>query len=270
MSMGHIADMTSGRPRSGSPLRAKLPLLLSLAVLLLLAVLATRGGSAVPRGNGLILRGAAPVGRTITQTADFGGGNQNSVITAGLGGVVAIVLLCYLAAMVALIAALTTVRFRKARRAAHQAGQAEEEYEGRGQSAAAALLHGARAALLDLRHRAGGPPSDAVVRAWLVLEESAAESGTARRPDQTSTEFTADVLAAHDVDPAALRTLRSLYQRARFAESASATVTEADADAAAAALDRIADTLTVRARGAKPDAKPGAKPSADSGSVATP
>lgn len=259
MWMGHIADMTSGRPRSPSPLRAKLPLLLSLAVLLLLAVLATRGGSAVPRGNGLILRGPEAVGRTITQTANFGGGHQNSVISAGLSGVVALVLLLYLAAMVALIAALTTIRFRKTRRAAYRGGPDDDEYEGKGTASAMALLHGARSALLDLRQRAGGPPSDAVVRAWLVLEESAAESGTARRPEQTSTEFTADVLGAHDVDPAALRTLRSLYQRARFGQPDS--VTEQDADAAAAALDRIADTLTVRARGAS---------NAESGAAATP
>lgn len=254
--------MSSGRPRSPSPLRARLPLLLSLAALLLLAVVATRGRSAVPRGNGLILRGPDAVGVTITQTAQFGGGRQNTVITAGLTGVIALVLLAYLAGMIALVAVLTTIR-RKARRTPYRrAGLADDETEGSAAASAVALLRGARAALLDLRQRTGGPPSDAVIRAWLGLEESAAECGTERRPDQTSTEFTADVLAAHDVDPGALTTLRSLYQRARFGEPD--TVTERDVDAAVTALDRIADTLTVRARAAQ-SAQP-----AQPGSVPTP
>jgi len=252
--------MSSGRPRSPSPLRARLPLLLSLAVLLLLAVVATRGRSAVPRGNGLILRGPEAVGRTVTATAASGGGTQNSVITAGITGVVALVLLAYLVGVIALIAALSTIRLRKRRRAAERrAGLADDETEGLASASAIALLRGARATLLDLRQRTGGPPSDAVIRAWLGLEESAADVGTERRPDQTSTEFTTDVLAAHDVDPAALTTLRSLYQRARFGEPA--TVTERDVDAAVTALDRIADTLTVRARAAQ---------RAQPGSVSTP
>jgi hypothetical protein len=229
---------------------------LSLAALLLLAVVATRGRSAVPRGNGLVLRGPDAAGRTVVATPAFGGGHANTMLTAGLTGVIAVVLLAYLVAMVALIAALTTLRLRKARKAPHRrAGMADDETEGLAAVSAGVLLRGARAALLELRRRTGGPPSDAVIAAWLGLEESAAEGGTERRPEQTATEFTADVLAAHDVDPAALATLRALYQRARFGEPD--TVTERDVDAAVTALDRIADTLTVRAR-------------AESGPVTTP
>jgi hypothetical protein len=80
-----------------------------------------------------------------------------------------------------------------------------------------------------------------VQEAWLALEEAAAECGTARRPDQTPTEFTGAVLAGHDVDPMALATLRGLYQRARFGLPGS--VTEADVATAITALDRIATTL---------------------------
>jgi hypothetical protein len=221
--------------------------LLALAALLLLAVLATRGASAVPHGNGLVLRGSSDGhlsgggsgGRTPV-------GHVNEVLLAGASTFVALVLLACLVAGVMILGALASVRFRRRRLALRRAGAEDEEFDGKATAAAMVLLRGARAALARLRQRAGGPPSDAVQQAWLVLEESAAECGTARRPEQTSTEFTGTVLAAHDVDPGALSTLRVLYQRARFGRPDS--LTERDAERAVDALDRIADTLTVHAR----------------------
>ncbi|HEX4722241.1 MAG TPA: DUF4129 domain-containing protein [Pseudonocardiaceae bacterium] len=246
--MRHSAQVTSVRPLAATR-RVRLLLLLSLAVLLLLAVLATRGGSAVPRGNGLVLR--APDAVRVTQTAqvDPGQGHLNSAVTAGLTGIVAIVLLSYLVGMIVLLVMLSQIRIRRGRKMAYASGADEGDLEGKYAASAVVLLRGARAALLNLRQRAGGPPSDAVQQAWLVLEESAAESGTARRPEQTSTEFTSAVLSEHDVDPGALATLRTLYQRARFGRPDA--VTDADAERAIDALDRIADTLTVHARTAR-------------------
>lgn len=227
--------------------RGRVPALLALAALLLLAVLATRGASAVPRGNGLVLRGGSE-GRL--SAGDQGGrppvGHVNEVLLAGVSTFVALVLSACLVAGVMVLGAVASVRLRRRRLALRRAGAADEESDGQAAVAAMVLLRGARAALVRLRQRAGGPPSDAVQQAWLVLEEAAAESGTARRPEQTSTEFTGAVLAAHDVDPGALATLRTLYQRARFGRPDA--VTEADAERAIDALDRIADTLTVLAR----------------------
>ena len=240
--------MRSVRPLAATR-RARLLLLLSLGALLLLAVLATRGGSAVPRGNGLVLRAPDPVRSSRIVQLDPGQGHLNSAITAGLTGVVAIVLLSYLAGMIALMIMLSQIRLRRRRKMTYAVGVDDGDLDGRYAASAVVLLRGARAALLSLRQRVGGPPSDAVQQAWLVLEESAAESGTPRRPDQTSTEFTTAVLAAHDVDPGALATLRTLYQRARFGQPAA--VTEADAERAIDALDRIADTLTVHTRTAR-------------------
>lgn len=61
-------------------------------------------------------------------------------------------------------------------------------------------------------------PADAVVRAWLGLEETAEESGVARRPAETPTEFTTRIMSAAFTDDQALRTLLRLYLRTRFGD----------------------------------------------------
>jgi hypothetical protein len=63
---------------------------------------------------------------------------------------------------------------------------------------------------------AAARPRDAVVAAWVALEDAAAEHGTARDPAQTPTEFTQQVLDATPAPPDHVATLRRLYQRARF------------------------------------------------------
>ncbi|HEX5115897.1 MAG TPA: DUF4129 domain-containing protein [Pseudonocardiaceae bacterium] len=227
-----------------APRRATLPLLLSLAVLLLLAVLAARGRSAVPRGQGLVIHGALTTRPRPTQTAvPLGLGHKviNPALGIGLSTIIAIALVAFLftGTMVLVLVAMTRVRRR--RRDSDAKVNRGEPSNGSDAEMVLTLLRGTRSALALLRQRAGGPPSDAVQAAWLALEEAAAECGTTRRPHQTPTEFTSAVLAEHDVDQAALATLRGLYQRVRFGRADS--VTEADADAAVAALERIADAL---------------------------
>jgi Domain of unknown function (DUF4129) len=250
------AGATGDRPPGGA-LRNRLPLLLSLAGLLLLAVLATRGTSAVPRGHGLVIKG--PEQRPVTSQAVVlvPHTSLDKAGAASLSTVIVIALIAYLAGVVALIVMLASVRLHRARRPRRPPVLVDEAEEGLAGVTGIALLQGARAALAGLRQRTGGPPSDAVQRAWLVMEEAAAEGGTRRRPEQTPTEFTAAVLAEHEVDPAALATLRGLYQRARFGRADA--VTETDAEAAIGALERIADTLTV-STGADPVVGTGADP----------
>jgi hypothetical protein len=228
--------------------RAKLPLLMSVGVLLLLAVLATSGGSAVPHGKGFVLNG----GQVAPQAApQVGGANRlpgrlNTIVGVGLSTTIALALIAYFLGLLMFIAVLTTIRIRRRRRRERERiPDSGDDTVGEDGQVALTLLRGTRSALAGLRQRAGGPPGDAVQQAWLALEEAAAESGTRRRPDQTSTEFTSAVLADHTVDPAALATLRGLYQRARF--GAPGSVTEADADTAITALDRIADSLSASA-----------------------
>ena len=77
------------------------------------------------------------------------------------------------------------------------------------------LIAAARAALEALGSAASS--DDAIVAAWLAVERGAADSGVARRPAQTATEFTVSVLERTSADPAAIATLRGLYLRARYA-----------------------------------------------------
>jgi hypothetical protein len=59
-------------------------------------------------------------------------------------------------------------------------------------------------------------PTDAVLAAWVALEQAADRSGHPRRPADTPTEFTVEVLTATPADRGAVTTLLRLYHRARF------------------------------------------------------
>jgi hypothetical protein len=222
--------------------RVKLPLLASLAALLLLAVLATRGRSAVPHGKGLVLGPVSAPKAVTVAPVGVPDGKLQTILGLGVSTVFVVALCLFLFGLAMVVVLLSAIRWRRrvrlVRRMSHGAATADGEGDG---DMTLSLLRGAKSALALLRQRAGGPPADAVQQAWLELERATAEHGTTRRPEQTATEFTTAVLAAHSVDPAALATLRGLYQRARFGEPD--TVTEADAAAAIAALDRIAATL---------------------------
>jgi hypothetical protein len=77
------------------------------------------------------------------------------------------------------------------------------------------------AARAEERLLAIGDPTDAIIAAWLALEEAAHASGVDRRAAQTPSEFTADVLGRTGVPPEPVQTLLHLYLRARFAASPS-------------------------------------------------
>ncbi|MBL0888931.1 DUF4129 domain-containing protein [Myceligenerans indicum] len=93
---------------------------------------------------------------------------------------------------------------------------------------------------LERVERARGVPRDAVVAAWVALEDAAAEHGSARDPAHTTTEFTTTLLATTSAPATDVATLRGLYQRARFT---SRPVTDDDVAAAQAALAAIARAL---------------------------
>lgn len=83
-------------------------------------------------------------------------------------------------------------------------------------------------------------PGDAVIAAWVALENAAAGSGVVRRASQTPTEFTLAVLDRTPADPVAARELLDLYLRARFGDE---PVGPRDVDVAADAVRRLADSL---------------------------
>lgn len=90
-----------------------------------------------------------------------------------------------------------------------------------------------------------GVPRNAVVAAWLALEEAASDIGFYRKPALTSAEFTEQVLAAYRLDDAAIRRLSSLYREARFSGH---EITEQHRRAAGEALNTLRAELSVRAR----------------------
>jgi hypothetical protein len=231
-------------------MRTRLPLLLSMTALLLLAVLATRGQSGIPHGPGLVARPhpPPPVVQTMTRNPSLSG-PLGIAATATVGVVVLLVIAGVLAFILLGVIFLASLRFHRRRRGERLSRDAVAAGDEPDLSSAQTLLRGARAAAVRMRLPGGGPPSDAVQAAWVALETAAGECGTPRRADRTSTEFTSEVLAAHQVSADAVATLLRLYLRARFGPVG--TVTSADAADAVAALDRIAADLTARPVGAR-------------------
>ncbi|WP_050758179.1 DUF4129 domain-containing protein [Xylanimonas cellulosilytica] len=101
------------------------------------------------------------------------------------------------------------------------------------------LVDAVEAALARLD--AAGTPTDAVVAAWVLLEEAAAAHGWERHPSQTSTEFTAQLLDVSPAPPEHTATLRGLYQRARFTDHPVTPEHVAQARTALAAIARALD-----------------------------
>lgn len=82
------------------------------------------------------------------------------------------------------------------------------------------------------------PPGDAVIAAWVALEDAAARSGVVRDRAQTASEFTVAVLGATLADPAATRWLLGRYLDARYSEH---VLTAADVQGARDALATLAE-----------------------------
>lgn len=76
-------------------------------------------------------------------------------------------------------------------------------------------------------------PSDAVIQAWLGLEQTATEAGAERAASETPAEYTARLVMRFDTDRDAARALLGLYHEARFGGRT------ADASSVAAARDSL-------------------------------
>ena len=133
-------------------------------------------------------------------------------------------------------------RFDRGRRAETDALPGDEGGEGMPDAAVAALREGVRAAVHALDEDV--PPGDAVISAWVRVEEAAAATGVVRDRAQTATEFTLDVLDATAADPAATRELLGLYLAARFGAH---PVTAGDVRRARELLEVVARGLVRRA-----------------------
>jgi len=87
-------------------------------------------------------------------------------------------------------------------------------------------------------------PADAIVRAWLGLQETAEESGIVRQQAETPTEFTSRILSRASADDRAIRTLLRLYLRTRFGDH---PVTAEDVAAVRSALEELVRTWSTPA-----------------------
>ena len=105
---------------------------------------------------------------------------------------------------------------------------------GESDAAAPAIRRGIDGALRSIDERA--EPGDAIVAAWVGLEESAADAGLTRGRSETPAEFALRIITRRAGITDAATTLLQLYERVRFGGYAAA---EGDRDCARAALKTI-------------------------------
>jgi hypothetical protein len=114
--------------------------------------------------------------------------------------------------LVAIVVLVLVAVARAIKEALEQRGDDEGEAP-TGELAPEAMLKAARESE-DLIER--GTPANAVVAAWVRLEEAASEAGVRTDRARTSTELARSVLRSYAVDEAALERLAGLYREARF------------------------------------------------------
>lgn len=93
-------------------------------------------------------------------------------------------------------------------------------------------------------------PADAVMKAWLGLQQTAEDSGIARMAAETPTEFTSRIMRRVFADDRAITTLLTLYLRTRFGDH---PVTAADVARARVALQGLARSWDATAGSTAPD-----------------
>ncbi len=85
-----------------------------------------------------------------------------------------------------------------------------------------------------------GSPRNAIVAAWVRLEQAVESERFPHRPEETPTELVERVLSSYQLDGEAIRRLAALYREARFSAH---PVTEAHRVEATACLRRLLATL---------------------------
>jgi len=159
------------------------------------------------------------------------GGSLVGWILAALGAAVVAVLLFFLVrALVRAWLARTPRRDAEAPGVETFATEAEPDPE----AAAPEIRRGIAFARREIDEHAA--PSDAIVAAWVGLEQSAADAGLVRGAAETPAEFALRIITRREAIAADARALLGLYERVRFAGR---VATEDDRAAARRALDAI-------------------------------
>jgi hypothetical protein len=201
---------------------------------LLLVVVVARGESAVPHKlRDLPIERGLPA----VQLSGRGGSAAGLQFSPGDPALAAKIVIALAGILIVLALTLSTLSWLRNRlRGRAGIGTVVEPVEGTIDTVLRLRLKDAVTQARDLLVRAGGAPRDAVIQAWVTLENATEHR---RAPHETATEFTISLLEKENADEAALRDLRTLYQRARFGHDSG----ERDATAARDALDRILATI---------------------------
>jgi hypothetical protein len=202
--------------------------------LLLLVVLVARGESAVPSQmhDPQIEQGLPFLNRGGVSGSEYGLQYSPNDVELAVKVVIGLAVVMLLLAVG--LSVLSAIRNRIRNRGG--VGDVDESVEGTIDTVMRLRLRDAVQQARDSLVREGGEPRDAVIRAWVTLENATEHK---RAPHQTATEFTVSLLAKEAADEDALHQLRTLYQRARFGHHGD----EHDAVAASQALDRILATI---------------------------
>lgn len=225
---------------------ARTALAVAAVIAALLVVFVSAGAeSSVDVGRGWTPGQDAPPPQPDEQTAPERQDTENEspygVQVASAIGLLVVLLVAGALALFGLVALVLGVhRVRAKRDRVRTSGHPEDADDGDDDRIAGVMHKAVVSALTRLDARRGGDPGDAVVEAWLALEDAAADVGARREAHQTPTEFTASVLGRLDVDADALDRLCRVYHRARFSGH---PVTEADARTASDALTRVVTDL---------------------------
>ena len=131
------------------------------------------------------------------------------------GLILAVAVAVAVVVLVAVVVWRSSPAWRERRAKSHRAAQDSSAATDHDREAARRTLRGGLDEALRLVAQLTDP-TDAIVAAWLALEEAAAMIGAPRGPADTPTEFTAAVLAHTPADRIAVGMLLQLYHRARF------------------------------------------------------
>lgn len=216
--------------------------LAGVVVLLVIAALSAGAESAVDVGPGWVPRSGRPPGGSDVGLPSFDGTYDTPPMlrAAAAMGLLVLLLVILLMALLGLLAIVLGIQLGWRRRQ-QRVGVVPVQLADDGPPVDVDVFRKAAGGALDrLDGWAGGDPGDAVILAWLMLEQGAADCGLVRQPHQTPTEFTAAVLGGLAVDAAALDRLRRRYQRARFSDH---PVTAEDVQAAREALRQVVADL---------------------------
>lgn len=169
-------------------------------------------------------------------------GQRDQSLTHMIESVVAILFAVLVIALVAFVIYRLVGRLRAAWRPEDDQFEPDEaDGDVPGQAVIVDIASLASAVARAEAHLAGvAQPGDAVIAAWVALEDEAALQGTGRDPAQTPTEFTSALLQHTPAPADAVAVLRGLYHRARFTAR---PVSPKDVQRARESLARIAEAL---------------------------